>query len=131
MKILAGYDGSNLGKEVLKLARERAKAYEASIEVVFTMAQNHKLEYLDIQRVEHKMQKEVKNILNRNNIPYETRLVVTKLNSGEELVEFAKQNKIDEIVIGVKRKSKVGKVLFGSTAQYVILNAPCPVVTIK
>ena len=131
MKILVGYDGSNLGKKLLELARERAKAYEASIEVVSTMAQNHELEYLDIQRVEHKMQKEAKNILNRNNIPYETRLAVTKLNSGEELVEFAERNKIDEIIIGVRRRSKVGKLVFGSTAQYVILNAPCPVVTIK
>jgi nucleotide-binding universal stress UspA family protein len=131
MKILVGYDGSDVGKEALELARERAKSYEASIEVVFAMAQNRELGYLDIQRVEHVIQREVKNIFNRNNIPYETHLVVTKLNSGEELVEFAKQNKIDEIIIGVKPKSKVGKVLFGSTAQYVILNAPCPVVTIK
>jgi len=45
-------------------------------------------------------------------------------------VEFAQDNKIDEIVIGVKRRSKVGKMVFGSNAQYVILNAPCPVVTV-
>lgn len=45
MKILVGYDGSNVGKEGLKLARERAKAFEASIEVVFAMAQNRELKY--------------------------------------------------------------------------------------
>ncbi|MEE4599851.1 MAG: universal stress protein, partial [Desulfobacteraceae bacterium] len=27
--------------------------------------------------------------------------------------------------------SKVGKLLLGSTAQYVVLHAPCPVITIK
>jgi len=34
-------------------------------------------------------------------------------------------------VVGVRRRSKVGKLLIGSTAQHVILNAPCPVVSIK
>ena len=47
------------------------------------------------------------------------------------LVEFAKRYKIDEIIIGIRRRSKVSKLVFGSAAQYVILNAPCPVVTIK
>ena len=54
--------------------------------------------------------------------------MISGLDSGEDIVEFAKQNKADEIIIGIRRKSKVGKLMFGSTAQYVILNAPCPVV---
>ena len=47
---------------------------------------------------------------------------------GERL---ANENGIDEVIIGVHRRSKVGKLVFGSTAQYVILNAPCPVVAVK
>jgi nucleotide-binding universal stress UspA family protein len=38
---------------------------------------------------------------------------------------------MEEIIIGVRRRSKVGKLLFGSTAQYVILKAPCPVVSVR
>jgi nucleotide-binding universal stress UspA family protein len=41
------------------------------------------------------------------------------------------ENQIKEIVVGVKRRSKVGKLLMGSTAQYVILKADCPVITVK
>jgi nucleotide-binding universal stress UspA family protein len=50
---------------------------------------------------------------------------------GEDLVEFATENKIDEIIVGIKKLSKVGKLLMGSTAQYVILEAECPVVSVK
>jgi nucleotide-binding universal stress UspA family protein len=50
---------------------------------------------------------------------------------AEHLVLFAEQNEIDEIIIGVKMKSRVGKFILGSTAQHVILGAPCPVVSVK
>jgi nucleotide-binding universal stress UspA family protein len=53
------------------------------------------------------------------------------MSAGEDLIEFANENKVDQIVVGVKRRSKVGKLLMGSTAQYVILQAQCPVVTVK
>jgi nucleotide-binding universal stress UspA family protein len=56
--------------------------------------------------------------------------VISDLESGKELVQFAEKNKADEIIIGVRKRSKVGKLMFGSTAQYIILNAPCPVVSI-
>ena len=50
---------------------------------------------------------------------------------GEDLVTFARENNVDEIIIGVRHRSKVGKLVFGSTAQYVILEAHCPVLTVK
>jgi len=131
MKILVGYDGSNMSKAALELAKKRAKVWGAKIDVVNCMAQSRNLEYGDIRKVEQKFEDEVRYILNSENIPYETQLVISSLESGEDLVQFAEENKIDEIIIGVRKRSKVGKLVFGSTAQYVVLNAPCPVVSIK
>jgi len=37
----------------------------------------------------------------------------------------------NEIIVGVRMRSQVGKLLMGSTAQHVIINAPCPGVTSK
>jgi nucleotide-binding universal stress UspA family protein len=49
----------------------------------------------------------------------------------EKLGAYPKKESTNEIIVGVKRRSKLGKLLMGSTAQHVILNAPCPVVSIK
>jgi nucleotide-binding universal stress UspA family protein len=131
MKILVGYDGSNVAKEALELAQKRALTFGANIEVVQTMEQSHKLGYEEISKAESNLEKEIRKFLNGDRPNYDTHLVITNLSTGEELVDYAQRNKLDEIIIGVKRRSKVGKLMFGSTAQHVILNASCPVVSIK
>ena len=50
---------------------------------------------------------------------------------GEDIVRFAEDHHVDEIIIGVIKKSKVQKILSGSNAQYVILHSPCMVIAIK
>jgi nucleotide-binding universal stress UspA family protein len=50
---------------------------------------------------------------------------------AEELVRTAEQEHADLIVIGLRRRSRVGKLVLGSTAQDVLLSAQCPVVAVK
>ncbi len=64
-------------------------------------------------------------------IACETHVLVRGLTPGEDIVDFAKDHKMDEIIIGIEKKSKVGKLFFGSNAQYIILESPCPVVSRK
>ena len=47
------------------------------------------------------------------------------------LLDEAEKAGADVIVIGVRRRSPVGKMLTGSTAQAVILGADCPVIAVK
>ena len=131
MKILVGYDGSNTAKEALKLAQKRVKNFGGEVEVIRSMAQSNKLGHEDIRKAEISMDCEVWEIFNQNYLQPKTHLVLTRLSHGEELVEFAKKNKIDEIIIGAPKRTRVGKLLFGSTAQYIVLKAPCPVVTVN
>ena len=130
MKILVGYDRSNVAKEALKLAKKHAKAFDAEVFILTSLAQSNELELEDIQKVEHEMEYMI-TALKKENISCETQAIVSLLSPGEVLVQFAKENDIDEIIIGLRRKSKVGKLIFGSTAQFVILNAPCPVVSVN
>lgn len=130
MKILVGYDGSNVAKAALKLARKRANYFGAQIEVVKSISQSRRLRYEEIRKAESDLAHDVMKILDKDFVQKNTHLVVSSHNPGEEIVGFIKNYKIDEIIVGAPKRTRIGKLLFGSTAQYIILNAPCPVVTI-
>ena len=50
---------------------------------------------------------------------------------AEALVQYAEASKADLIVIGLRRRTPVGKLLLGSNAQRVLLEAGCPVLAVK
>jgi nucleotide-binding universal stress UspA family protein len=48
-----------------------------------------------------------------------------------EIVKFARDNKIDMIVIGTHGRNAFESALLGSTAEKVVRKAPCPVFTVR
>lgn len=130
MKILVGYDGTNSAKEALNLAKTHAKLFRASVDVVTSMQKGTEQQREEIEQAERGLEY-AKSLFEDSGITCNTHLLIRGLSAGEDLVEFAAENRIDEIIVGVKRRSKVGKLLMGSTAQFVILQADCPVVSVK
>ena len=130
MRILVGYDGSTSAKEALKLARKHALAFKSSVDIVTSMEKGTEQEQQAIEDAERGLEW-AKTMFTDKGLDCRTHLLIRGLAPGEDILEFAKESKVDEIIVGVKRRSKVGKLLMGSTAQYVILQAPCPVVTVK
>ncbi len=49
----------------------------------------------------------------------------------EEIINFAKKNKIDLIIMGTHGRKGIDRILFGSTAAQVVRFAPCPVLTVR
>ena len=130
MKIMVGFDGSRVSEAALELAEAHARAFGAHILLVQSMPGGPEVPRRDFENNERELEYQ-KIQLKDKNIACESLLSVRGLEPGEDLVRLAKEQQIDEIIVGVKRRSKVGKLVFGSTAQYVILNAPCPVATVK
>lgn len=50
---------------------------------------------------------------------------------GEEIVRSASDTGSDLVIVGGHNRSPTGKAVFGSTAQEVLLNAPCPVTFVR
>ncbi len=130
MNIMVCYDGSNAAEDALKLASKHAKDFNAKIYLVTSMEGGSEIPKEEFERAEKDLEK-AKNSVRSEDIVCETLLSVRGLEAGENLVKLAEEKEIDQIYIGVKRRSKVGKFIFGSTAQYLILEAQCPVVTVK
>lgn len=130
MKIMVCYDGSTVAKDALTLAQQHARAFNGSVDIVTSRLKGTKYQVEDIMNAENELDY-AKEQMKKENIPCATHLLIRGMSPGEDLVQFAKENQTDEIIIGVRKRSKVEKILLGSTAQYVILQAPCPVVTVK
>jgi nucleotide-binding universal stress UspA family protein len=130
MKILVGYDGSSSGKDALALAKKHAAAFDAQVLIVASLTGGSVTHAAEVEHATEDLEF-AKKMFEEDGIECEAKLLVRGMTPGEDIVEYAKEKEVDEIIIGIKRRSKVGKLLFGSNAQYIIIKAPCPVVTIK
>ncbi len=69
--------------------------------------------------------------LTERGIDHEVRQSTRGLAPAEEILSVAAEVNADLIVIGVRKRSPLGKVVTGSTAQQVLLDATCAVLAVK
>ncbi len=131
MKLLVGYkSGTNQAENLLELAIRHASAFNAEVFVVSVLEEGTEKDLDVIEEAESALET-AKSHFDRKKIPCETRLLIRGNGPAKELVDFAGKIEADEILIGVINKTMMEKLLLGSTSQEIILNAPCPVLSMK
>lgn len=132
MRIMACYDDSDESREVLREAIKHAKAFNAEVMLVISVTDNNKF-FSKMVEFFQQILNEGKAIFDENSIICKTYISYrgVEMSAGEDLVNFARKEQIDVILLGIKARSRIGKLLVESVAQYVILNAQCPVIGVK
>ncbi|GAA2152931.1 universal stress protein [Nocardioides koreensis] len=69
--------------------------------------------------------------LDEAGVSYDLRQLVRGFEPAEDLISIAEANGAELIVIGLRRRSPVGKLILGSNAQRILLDAHCPVLAVK
>jgi nucleotide-binding universal stress UspA family protein len=128
--IVVGYVPKAEGKAALRRAAEEARLRNSRLVVVNSHRGGREFDRDDAIESEAQLE-EVKHELRDAGVEHEVRQLVRGMDPAEDLVNVATEVGAEFIVIGLRRRSPVGKLILGSNAQRVLLDAPCPVLAVK
>lgn len=126
MTIIVGFLRSPEGRAALDRAIDEAKLRDAELVVIHTLRD----EADEVEAYRDELEA-VRRRLDEENVRHRVRELVRGNKPGEDLVAAADEEDADLIVIGVRRRSPVGKLVLGSNAQDVLLHADCAVLAVK
>lgn len=130
MSIVVGYVATKEGKAALRAASAEARLRNARLVVINSNRGGRDLDRDDAARYEEELDL-VRRQLDDAGVEHEVRQLVRGVEPAEDLVKVAADTSAELIVIGLRRRTPVGKLILGSNAQRILLDAPCPVLAVK
>jgi nucleotide-binding universal stress UspA family protein len=137
-KILVAFDGSPKAYEAFDYALKLAAICNTKPEItVLSVAQPPEpIDIVEVDAVidaatEHYKQLfvELKEKAKQKNIEIKTEIAIG--HPADQIVRYAKENDIDQIIMGQKGKSKIESWLLGSVSKRVSTYSPCTVTIVK
>ncbi|MFD5087164.1 universal stress protein [Kitasatospora sp. NPDC058406] len=128
MTVLVGFVPTPEGEAALRAGLQEARTRGESLLVLNTSRGDS---YVDRGFAEPKDIDRLRRDLADLGIASEVRQTVGGRDAAEEIVEVAASPEISLVVIGLRKRSAVGKFVLGSSAQRILLDSPCPVLAVK
>lgn len=130
MAIIVGYVPTKEGRAALRRAAEECLLRKTNLVVVNSHRGGRDFDQDDADLFERELT-EVQRQLDEVGITHEVRQLVRGKEPSEDLIAVADEVSADFIVIGLRRRTPVGKLILGSNAQRILLDASCPVMAVK
>ncbi|WP_295657621.1 universal stress protein [uncultured Nocardioides sp.] len=127
MSVVVGYIPNEYGEAALTEALAEAQRRGTGL-VVVNATRGDSL--VDKRYVGERDRTELEERLSASPVDVELRQSIGA-DVAEEILAVAREVRAEALVIGVRHRSQVGKMLMGSVATRLLMEAPCPVVAVK
>jgi nucleotide-binding universal stress UspA family protein len=128
--IVVGYIPQAEGRAALRRAAQEAQLRGVRLIVINSARGGRDFDSEDAVRSEAELDAVRKELADAG-IEAEVRQLVRGQDVADDLIAVAEETSADFIVIGLRRRTPVGKLILGSNAQRILLDAPCPVLAVK
>ncbi|WP_435300230.1 universal stress protein [Timonella sp. A28] len=127
--IVVGYLATREGRQGVTSALEEAIRRKIAVTVVVSEKSAKQAPEALTQRDEDlaRIQAEAQD----SGVALDVRIMSERHDVAEDLIAVAEETSAELIVIGLRRRSPVGKLILGSNAQRILLDSPCPVLAVK
>jgi nucleotide-binding universal stress UspA family protein len=147
-KILVCLDGSDLAEQILPYVKEQAKSFKSTV-VLLHVTPEPVLEVpgipgepgypLQTKSMLQEMEKEMVSAdkyldnlaLSFKKLGIRTKYEILEGLAGESIVKYAQANKINLIALVTHGRSGIGRMMLGSTADFVIRESGLPILIIR
>jgi nucleotide-binding universal stress UspA family protein len=130
MSVIVGYMSSDRGRAALELGLEEARLRDTDLVVVHSLHGAGVDDDEDVVASDRDMET-IDEMLSKEGISYSIHNFVRGNSPAEDIVQAATDLDGELVVIGLRQRSSAGKFLLGSNAHEILMNAPCPVLTIR
>ncbi len=130
MDIVVGFIPSAEGRAALERAIEEAATRGARL-VLVNSSRGGNIGTVE-EAIENREELErIATELSAAGVDHEVRELVLGNSPAEDVLRVAEELSAELIVIGLRRRSRVGKLVLGSNSQDILLGADCPVLAVK
>ena len=130
MSVIVGYLSSERGRKALEVGIAEAKLRKTDLVVVHSLRGAGKSDDEDVIQSDRDLT-DLDDLLKKEGVVFTIHNYVRGNEPAQDIVQAAKDLGGELIVIGLRQRTSAGKFLLGSNAHDILMDAPCPVLTVR